>query len=180
MLSVLKCTLFGLMLLLPGLLPAQSTTRFVRSSFDKIIITETDFPSPETFSEGQLKPGIVLSQRFVNAPDNPKRATLPAAESNALFRKLIDKKSYRYGASICFIPRLDILFLNGDTLINHVAVCIECNRLRSSVRIPAADWSEDGLNPKGLTPAFRQYLSKLIARYGFVHVANGSSLWDHQ
>ena len=160
---------------------APPPTPFVRASFDRVIITEVDYTNPEA---DDLPRGWALGRplppAFVHAPDDTDRATLTPAEADTLTRRLLSPKSYRHGASICFAPRLHLYFLKADTLVNHVAVCIECNRLRSDHPIKAAEWPKDSLNPKVLSVAMRRWITRLIARHGFAHGADGSSVWDEE
>lgn len=53
-------------------------------------------------------------------------------EINVFTKDLFDERSYRGVMSVCFYPHLGVVFYRAGKVVEHVNVCLECNRIFSS------------------------------------------------
>ena len=109
------------------------------------------------------------------APTISKKATLPGTTINILNSKLGSKKSYGNGTAACYDPHLGFVYYLKNKIVAHVSICLECNRLNSSIDIPAQKQGKVGEGNEiyyisdGLSNSFRKFLTNLLIKYRFSH-----------
>jgi hypothetical protein len=85
-----------------------------------------------------------VGERVVEIVENSKLASTIKKQSglnqeqvNNVTALLGANSTYGEGYASCFQPRLGIVFFNDTNIVYHASICLECNRLRSSMEIPA-------------------------------------------
>lgn len=115
-----------------------------------------------------------------------QRKTLTQIEGEKLTRLLGLKSSYGQRVAACFDPHLGIVyFLNGKPA-NHITICMDCNRLISSIDNPnqyqGKQLSENGevyYTLIGMSEKLRAHLNKLLIKYRFSHTIDGENMFDN-
>jgi len=75
------------------------------------------------------------------------------------------------------------IFLKGKP-VGQLTICLGCNRLYSSIDIPAQKQGKQGEGKEayyildGLSKSFRQYINGLLIRYKFTHQIEPGSHFD--
>jgi len=181
----MKTILFFLFILTFGTssILAQDNLKTIKNiSFNKVLIYEFD-PSPD---EPDFRK---ITQHAIEHPDTTnglKNSFITKKEQVKLHKFLGDSKSFNNGSSICWEPHLGIVFLENNIAVNYISVCMECNKLKSMIHIPAAktiiSTEPNGINiEKGMTPAFRQFLNSLLTKYNFKYANRTNyNIWDRQ
>lgn len=148
--------------------------------FNKVMMCEF-YPSPEEPDFRKITQFLIQPSDFLS---DLKRTYINSQESAKLYKLLTDPHSFDGGSSICWEPRLGIVFLKNDIAVNYISVCMECNKLRSMLYISGneIEKSEDtnGVNfEKGLSPAFRKFINALLRKYNFKYTTESDSgSWD--
>ncbi|KOY85241.1 hypothetical protein AD998_02900 [bacterium 336/3] len=73
----------------------------------------------------QLVPSI--SQQVALKPDDVYFVT----------RLFSNKNTYNWIVMACFMPHLGLVFYQDNNIVMHISICYSCNRLESSIPIPA-------------------------------------------
>jgi hypothetical protein len=97
--------------------------------FDKVIAYDYD-------GSDQGGPGIVDSAGKFDSRIKAQRA-LDAGQINSITSCLGSKQTYGAGTAPCFRPGMAIVFFQNIQPVMKVEICLDCNFLESSVRIPA-------------------------------------------
>jgi hypothetical protein len=144
---------------------AQTTNPFDALKYDKVVF----FDFEPTFKE---EPRI-LDNNGKALQVIVKRVQLPSAIITDLNSRLSSKKSYGAGTAPCFVPHCGFVYYLKGKPLAQVTVCLECNRLYSTVDIPA---QKQGKTVKGtyyeldgLSKSFQQYINGMLIKYGFSH-----------
>ena len=89
--------------------------------------------------------------------------------------KLGDKKSFGGGTAACFDPHLGFVYFLNNKIVGHITICMDCNRLHSSIDIAVQKQGRVG-NGKdayyiadGMSKSFRQFLNSLLKTNKFSH-----------
>lgn len=105
-----------------------------------------------------------------------KSARLKKKEAAKLVRLMGDSLSYGKSEAACFEPHLGIVFYREGKFAEYITICIDCNRLVPSIRIPAQEQgkqqTEEGdiyFIGKGMSKPFRKHLDSLLKKYDFSH-----------
>jgi hypothetical protein len=157
-----------LFLILSQALLGQTKNPFLSLKFDKVIIYDFEGgKSEQDYSivddEGQLAKSI------------RKQAQLDKSTISTLNTKVGDIKSYGAVTAACFDPHLGIVYFLNDKVVAHISVCLDCNRLSSSIDIKAQKQGKIGTGDNvyytadGLSKSFRQYLNSILKKYNFSH-----------
>jgi hypothetical protein len=77
-----------------------------------------------------------------------KKATLTKSQIIWITNVLCEESTYGGPLAACFDPHLGIVFYKKNTPVAHVSICLACNYLSSSIKIPAAEsgFSDAGSN----------------------------------
>lgn len=75
------------------------------------------------------------ARRFVGTVLQQK--ALDADQTQQLINLLTSPASYGHGTAACFDPRLAFIFYKEEEKVMVVDICLDCNYLQSSIKIPA-------------------------------------------
>ena len=98
--------------------------------------------------------------------------------------KLGDKKSFGGVTAFCFDPHVGFVYYLKGKVVAHISVCVDCNRLRSSIDIPAQKQGKVGNGDdvyyiaSGLSKSFRQFINTLLQKNQFSHQVKKGSSFD--
>jgi hypothetical protein len=110
-------------------LPAFSAKPFDSIRFDKVIAYDFDGSDKE-------ESGIIDREgRF--APFIKEQRGLDPSQVSSIISCLSSKQSYGAGTAPCFRPGMAIVFFQNNSPVMTVDICLDCNFLESSLRIPA-------------------------------------------
>jgi hypothetical protein len=156
-----------LLLILSNSLFGQTSNPFISLKFDKVVIY--DF-------EGGKDLGIyIVNEHGQFAKTIRKQIQLDKSTITTLNAKLGDKKSYGGVTASCFDPHLGIVYFLKDKAVANISICLDCNRLRSTVEIKAQKQGKVGSGDSayyiadGLSKSFRLYLNDLLKKHNFSH-----------
>ena len=76
-----------------------------------------------------------------------KQVVLDSAQILKITNDLCDKSSYGGDVASCFDPHLGIVFYKTDKPVAYISICLDCNYLISSIKIPN---SESGFSDNGI------------------------------
>jgi len=85
------------------------------------------------------------------------------------------KETYGETPAWCFKPHMGIVFYNGQKIIAHISICLECNLLKSSIEIPATSFAKMNEGAKneypleGFSKEGRTKLNALCKELQFSH-----------
>jgi hypothetical protein len=146
----------------------QTKNPFLSLKFDKVAIYD--------FEGGKGEQDFyIVDEKGQLAKSIRKQVQLDKSTINTLNTKLGDKKSYGGGTAACFDPHLGIVYFLKDKIVAHISVCLDCNRLRSSIDIQAQKQGKVGTGNNayylsdGLSKSFRHYLNDILKKYSFSH-----------
>jgi len=140
---------------------------FVGLKYDTIVMYD--------FSGGKESDISIITDKGKLSETVTKQIILDEKTSKQLSLKLGSKLSYGAGTASCFDPHLGFVYYLKGKVVAHVSVCLQCNRLRSSVTIPAQKQGKTGNGDEayylldGMSNSFKQYLNNLVIKYKFSH-----------
>jgi hypothetical protein len=158
---------------------AQEQNPFVKLQYDSVVIY--DFGTP-----GKHSPELsIINKNNQLASTVRKKKKLTSDESKKLTDVVGVKSSYGQNVASCFDPHLGIVYYKNGMPNVHITVCMDCNRLESSVKIPAQDQgkqiSEEGSEYYilyGMSKTLRKQFRKLLLKYDFSHQAKQKTDFD--
>ncbi|RKS19073.1 hypothetical protein CLV94_3024 [Flavobacterium endophyticum] len=127
------------------------------------------------FSGGKESDISIITDKGKLSETVNQQVILDEKTSKQLSLKLGSKLSYGTGTASCFDPHLGFVYYLKGKVVAHVSVCLQCNRLRSSVTIPAQKQGKTGNGDEayylldGMSDSFKQYLNNLVIKYKFSH-----------
>lgn len=102
---------------------------FAKISYDKAVAYNYD---------GEFMIQIINERTGHLADKISKEKVLTAEQATRITNTLCDASTYGDDMAACFDPHLGIVFYKLDKPVAYVSICLDCNQLVSSVRIPAA------------------------------------------
>lgn len=168
-------TIVGLLLLAPLLTFGQAANGSKRLKFDKAAIY--DF-------EGRKGRGLFIVEHGKLSSSISKQKILSNSEADTMLVRLYQKASYGGLMAECFDPHLGIVYYSKDSMVAHITVCLDCNRISMSMQIPGlqqgrtATADEIYYMQTGMSKSFRKFLNGLILKYGFSHPIKPGSIAD--
>jgi hypothetical protein len=156
--------LFFLILSFP--LKAQQNP-FLALKFDKVIMYD--------FTGGKGSDLYIVDEKDELAKSISKQIQLDKATIAKLNEKLGNKKSYGAATAFCFDPHLGFVYYLKGKIVGHITICLDCNRLRSSISIAAQQQGKIGKGKDayyisdGLSIPFRNFLNSLLVKNNFSH-----------
>lgn len=147
---------------------SQTSNLFTKLKFDKVVMY--DF-------EGGKGHGIlsIVDENGKLATTVSKQIQLNKETITQLNTKLESKRSYGCATAACFDPHLGFVYYLKDKIIAHITICLDCNRLYSSIDIKAQKQCKTG-NGKdiyylcdGMSKSFRQFLINIMKKNKFSH-----------
>lgn len=154
----------------------QTNNPFLNLKFDKVVFYD--------FQDIAEKGSLIVDNNGKYLQTIIKQVQLDTATIKKLNAKLGDKKSYGNGAAACFDPHCGfVYFLNGKA-VGQITICLGCNRLYSSIDIPAEKQGKQGQGKDayyildGLSKSFRQFINGLLKKNKFTHQIEPGSYFD--
>ena len=154
----------------------QTKNPFLTIKFDKVKMYDIE--------GGDGSDTSIVDDKGELATSISKIVTLRKQTITKLNIKLGDKKSYGGATDSCFDPHLGFVFYLKGNIVEHISISLDCNRLRSSIDIPAQKQGKVG-NGKdayyisdGLSKSFRQFINMLLKRNQFSHQIKPGSSFD--
>jgi hypothetical protein len=145
----------------------QIKNPFLTLTYDKVIMYD--------FEGGKGSDLYIIDDNGQLAKSISKQVTLDKVTVTKLNTKLGDRKSYGGGTAACFDPHLGFVYYVKDKIVGHITICLDCNRLRSSIDIIAQKQGKVGQGKDayyvsdGLSNSFRQFLNGLLIKNNFSH-----------
>ena len=144
---------------------AQQGNEFKNLKFDKVVMY--DF---EPIDKG----GSIVEANGLLTNTIKKQVQLDNLIVNKLNSKLGNKKSFGGAAAACFEPHLGFVYYLNNKIVGHITICLECNRLVSSIPIKVQKATKVGkgkdayfLQNNGMSKPFRIFLNDLLKQNNF-------------
>jgi CubicO group peptidase (beta-lactamase class C family) len=132
------------------------------------------------FEGGKGLPDLyIINDKGQLAKSVVKRVILDKETAAALSRRLGQKASFGGGQAACFDPHLGFVYYEHGKVVAYLTICLDCNRLYSSIEIPAQMQgvatrvgSRVDYSSAGPSKAFRTFLNELLVANHFSHQLN--------
>jgi hypothetical protein len=150
---------------------------FANLSCDSVVIYDFDW-------RGKGEHFSIIDKNGRLAPTVKKRVKLDGKTAKKLGRLMGETASYGQATAACFEPHLGVVYYKSGAPVAHINICISCNRLYSSLEIPAQKQGRQGegnevyYTADGMSKSFRKYLNGLLKDNNFSHQGGDSSLFD--
>ena len=138
---------------------------FLTLKFDKLIMYD--------FAGGKGSDLYIVDDKGQLAKSISKQIRLEKVNITKLNKKLGEKKSYGNPTAACFDPHLGFVYYLKGKIVGHITICLDCNRLHSSIKIIAQQQGKVGQGKEayyisdGLSESFRIFLNALLVKYNF-------------
>jgi hypothetical protein len=148
-------------------LNGQTKNPFLHLKFDKIVMYD--------FVGGKGSDLYIVNENGGLAKNIKGQVKLDKENVMKLNSKLGNKKSYGGGTAACFDPHAGFVYYLKDKVVAHVTICLDCNRLYSSIDIPAQKQGKVGKGKDiyylsdGLSIPFRNFINQLLVANNFSH-----------
>lgn len=116
--------------------PKKITNPYVTLKYDKVIAYDYD-------GRGGQK---IVKKDALNNIRMKKSVQLTKSQITKLHKLIGDPKTYGGGTAACFDPRMGIVYYLNEQIVGHISVCLECNYLESSHKIPATETKKQKLD----------------------------------
>ena len=116
---------------------------------------------------------LIVDDKGKLATSIKKSVELDKSTTSKLNQKLGDKKSYGLPTASCFDPHLGLVYYLNNSIVGHITICLSCNRLVSSIDIPAQKQKQVGKGKdayyigEGMSEAFQNFLNDLLKKNNF-------------
>jgi hypothetical protein len=151
----------------------QKTEPLKQLKYDKIVFYD--------YVISGEKNGSIVDQNGKSKVKVVKSVVLDPATGRVLTDKVTSKGSYGKGTAFCFDPHCGFVYYLARKPVCQIQICLECNRLSSSVEIEAQKQGKHGSGQEtyflldGLSKDFRKYIDSLLKKYSFSHqIVEGS------
>jgi len=154
----------------------QPQNPFATIKFDKVVMYD--------FEGGKDSDLSIVDDKGNLAKSISKEVELNKKSTENLTRKLGELKSYGGATASCFDPHLGLVYYYKGKTVAHISICLDCNRLRSSMDIPAQKQGKVGVGKDayyisdGLSKSFRMFLNELLKKNRFSHQVTPGSPFD--
>lgn len=119
------------------------------------------------------------------APTVTQQKELTQEQIGGLTNYLGANSTYGGNKAFCFDPHLGIVFYKDKRVVAHLSICLECNYLRSSIKIPATKvkkiiiGDDYEYHAEGFSKLGRQKINSLCKQLNFSHCADTlNSIFD--
>jgi hypothetical protein len=160
--------LSGLLFLLILSLPSKAQQNpFLALKFDEVVMYD--------FAGGKESDLFIVDDKGQLAKSISKQIHLDKTTITKLNEKLGNRKSYGAATAFCFDPHLGFVYYLKGRIVGHITICLDCNRLRSSITIAAQQQGKVGKGKDayyisdGLSTPFRNFLNSLLVKNNFSH-----------
>jgi hypothetical protein len=115
---------------------ANSNNVFASVDYDKVIAYSYD-------GEGDIE---IIDEKGKLADKINKQVELNDAQTIRLTNTLCSKSTYGGDIAACFDPHFGVVFYKANNPVVYVSICLDCNYLVSSIKIPGeGGFSNDGI-----------------------------------
>ena len=127
------------------------------------------------FDGGKGSDLYIVDDKGQLAKSISKQFQLDKGSFTKLNKKLSERKSYGSPTAACFDPHLGFVYYLKGKVVGHVTICLDCNRLYSSIKIIAQQQGKIGQGKEayyisdGLSQSFRNFLNTLLIKKKFSH-----------
>ncbi|MBY0477622.1 MAG: hypothetical protein K2Q24_08235 [Chitinophagaceae bacterium] len=171
------CRILLLLLAIPFISISQtSKSPFLELKFDKVIMYD--------FEGGKDADIFIVNEKDQLTKSIKKQQQLDSSTIKNLNAKFGDKKSFGGVTASCFDPHVGFVYYLKGKVVAQVSICLDCNRLRSSISIPAQKQGKVGKGDEvyyladGLSKTFRQFINTLLQKNQFSHQIKKGSSFD--
>ncbi|HRH51075.1 MAG TPA: hypothetical protein PLP23_20160 [Panacibacter sp.] len=167
---------FTLLLALSLSSSGQAKNPFLNLKFDKVVFYD--------FKDISEKGSLIVDNNGGLLQTILKQVQLDTTTIKKLNFKLGDKKSYGSGTANCFDPHCGFVYFLKGKPVGQITICLSCNRLYSSVDIPAQKQGKQSQGKdeyyllEGLSKSFRQFINGLLIKNNFNHQIKPGSQFD--
>jgi len=167
---------FVLLLTLSFTSTEQAKNPFLKLKFDKVVFYD--------FEDIGEKGSLIVDKNGKFLQTILKQVQIDTATIKKLNFKLGDKKSYGNGTAACFDPHCGFVYFLQGKPVGQITICMSCNRLHSSIDIPAQKQGKQGQGEEvyymldGLSKSFRQFINGLLKKNKFAHQIEPGSYFD--
>ena len=146
---------------------SQANNPFLKLKFDKVVMY--DFEGTKGYNL------YIVNEKGQLATSITKQTQLDKEAIINLNAKLGNKKSYGCGTAACFDPHLGFVYYLNGKVIAQITICLDCNRLSSSIDIKAQKQCKTGSGKDvyyicdGMSRTFRLFLIGLLKKHNFSH-----------
>jgi len=144
----------------------QINNPFLTLKFDKVIMYD--------FEPSGGKGCSIVENNGQLTKNLKKQVQLDKQTWTNLDKKLGDKKSFGGGTAACYDPHLGFVYYFKNKIVGHITICMDCNRLNSSLNIPAQKQGKVKLSDNsyeypgtGMSKSFQQFLKSLLKKNSF-------------
>ena len=136
------------------------------------------------FNINPSQKGASIILKYTRIKDKIKKFQLDSIQSKDFIQKLNDKFSFGLGTMSCFEPHIGVLFYKDGYINAYIDICLDCNRLNASFKIPAqlqGKQESEGYvyyTLDGMSKSFRRFLNELIKPHNFSHQLDYQSELD--
>ena len=154
----------------------QTKNPFLNLKFDKVVFYD--------FKDIGEKGSLIVDNNGKYLQAVIKQVQLDTVTISKLNIKLGDKKSYGNGTAACFDPHCGFVYFLKSKSVGQITICLGCNRLYSSIDIPAQKQGKQGQGKDayyildGLSKSFRQFINGLLKKNKFTHQIEPGSHFD--
>ncbi len=177
---LMKIPITIILLILPSVFnytKSQTKNPYRDLKFDKVILYDFE-PSAE-------KGSLIIDNGGKPLQTIVKQIQLDPATIKSFSSKLGNKASFGNVTAFCFDPHCGLVYFLKDKPVAQIAICLECNKLRSTIDLPAQQQGKQGQGQDvyyisdGLSKTFRKHINEMLKKYSFSHqIKSGSSFDD--
>lgn len=163
----MRCILCSVLLLVCLVGRGQKAEPLLQLKYDKVVFF--DYVRPEG------KGGSITDQHGQLLVRVLKSVTLTSSTATMVTNKLVSRLSYGKGTAFCFDPHCGFVYYLFGKPVCQIEICLECNRLSSSINIEAQKQGKQGSGDEvyyiadGLSKDFRKFINGLLKKYSFSH-----------
>jgi hypothetical protein len=154
----------------------QTKNPFSSLKFDKVIMYD--------FQESGEKGDAIVDNNGKFLQTIFKQVQLDKETIKKVNARLGDKKSYGNGTAACFDPHCGFVYFLNNKIVGQVTICLSCNRLHSTIDIPAQKQGKQGKGKDayyildGLSKPFRKFINGLLIKNKFSNQIKPGSHFD--
>ena len=176
--SIIQDSTTSLVTKLNTISPGKKATQpFNKLDYNKVIAYDYEG------GKGEGVINIITEGKLVSTVKQQKELTQQQVDDLTYF--LGANSTYGGGKAFCFDPHLGIVFYKDHKVVAHISICLECNYLSSSIKIPATEVKKIKIGDdyeypaEGFSKAGRQKLNSLCKQLNFSHCADSlTSMFD--
>jgi len=155
---------------------AQVKNPYLDLKFDKVIFYD--------FEQSSEKGSLIIDNSGKPLQTIFKQIQLDPATAQSFNSKLGNKGSFGNVTAFCFDPHCGLVYFLKDKPVAQIAICLECNKLRSTIDLPAQQQGKQGHGQDvyyiadGLSKSFRKHINGMLKKYNFSHQIKSGSSFD--